>query len=88
MDNSDTAKSRTGYIFMFANCPTIWVSKLQTEIALSSTEAEYIALSTATWEVVPLLNLMRKVKDHGIPNDVEQASFHCMIFEDIALAIE
>lgn len=31
---------------------------------------------------------MKKVKEHGLPNDVEQASFHCMIFEDIALAIE
>jgi hypothetical protein len=38
-------KSRTGYCLTLANCPLIWVSKLQTEIALSTTEAEYIALS-------------------------------------------
>ena len=30
---------------MYANCPTLWVSHLQTEIALSTTETEYIALS-------------------------------------------
>ena len=30
---------------MYAGCPIHWVSKLQTEIALSTAEAEYIALS-------------------------------------------
>jgi hypothetical protein len=87
-DNPDTARSRTGYVFMFANCPIIWMSRLQTEIALFSTEAEYIALSTATREVVPLLQLMKEAKQHGMPIHVEQASFHCRIFEDNAGAIE
>jgi hypothetical protein len=40
-----TAKTRTGYIILYAGCPIIWASKLQTEVALSSTEVEYIALS-------------------------------------------
>jgi hypothetical protein len=35
-----TAKSRTGYVITHAGCPVVWHSKLQTEIALSSTEAE------------------------------------------------
>ena len=30
---------------MFGGCPSLWVSRLPTEIALSTTEAEYIALS-------------------------------------------
>jgi hypothetical protein len=30
---------------MFAGCLLVWVSKLQTEVALSTMEAEYIALS-------------------------------------------
>jgi hypothetical protein len=42
-----SVKSRTGYIITFANCPVLWSSKLQTEIALSTTEAEYIALLQA-----------------------------------------
>jgi hypothetical protein len=37
-----SVKSRTGYVIMFANCPLLWASKLQTEVALSTTEAEYI----------------------------------------------
>jgi len=46
MDGPSTARSTTGFVFSFAQCPVIWGSKLQTEIALSSTEAEYIALSS------------------------------------------
>ena len=38
-DDPISVKSRTGYIIAFANCPSLWVSKLQTEIALSTTEA-------------------------------------------------
>jgi hypothetical protein len=43
--------SHTGYVIMYANCPIFWASKLQTEIALSTAEAEYIALSQALREV-------------------------------------
>ncbi len=44
-ENADNVLSRTGYILMYADCPILWVSCLQTEIALSTAEAEYIALS-------------------------------------------
>jgi hypothetical protein len=46
-DNIDTAQSRTGYIIIYAGCPIVWKSKLQTQIALSTTEAEFMALSAA-----------------------------------------
>jgi len=39
-----TAKSRTGYIIKYAGYPIMWASKMQTETALSTTEAEFIAL--------------------------------------------
>jgi hypothetical protein len=57
IDNPDTAHSRTGYVLSYAKCPLVWASKLQTEIASSSTEAEYIVLSTAAREVIPMLAL-------------------------------
>jgi hypothetical protein len=41
----DSCLSRTGLIIVLAGVLIHWSSKLQTEIALSSTEAEYIALS-------------------------------------------
>ncbi len=83
-----TAKSRTGYVIMFAGCPLIWASKLQTEIALSSTEAEYIALSTATREIIPLMDFLKEAIGKGIPVDVHDAAIHCKIFEDNSGAIE
>ena len=50
--------SRTGYVIMFTGCPIVWVSKLQTKVALSTTEAEYIALSQAMRDLIPLLGLL------------------------------
>ena len=43
----DTAKPRSAYYIMFNGCLVFWSSKLQTEIALRTTEAEYICLSQA-----------------------------------------
>ena len=40
-----SALSGTGCVIKFANCPVCWVSKLQTEVALIATEAEYAYLS-------------------------------------------
>ena len=58
--------SRTGYIITYCNCPIHWVSKLQTEIALSTTESEYIALSMATTNLLPLRRLLQEIHQHGI----------------------
>ena len=45
-DSSDAGDvmSQTGMVIMYAKCPIYWCSSLQTEIALSTAEAEYIAL--------------------------------------------
>jgi hypothetical protein len=88
MNDATTAKSRIGYLLQYAGCPIIWASKLQTEIALSSTEAEYIALSTAMREVIPLLRLMKEAKEHGVPINVQQSHIHCKVFEDNSGALE
>ena len=40
-----SVKSRTGLLMSFGGVPIFWSSKLQTEIALSTLEAEYITLS-------------------------------------------
>ena len=46
--------------------PSIWQSKLQTTIALSTTEAEYVALSTAMQDVIYFMNLIDEMKNFGI----------------------
>ena len=53
--DANNVMSRTGFVIMYANCPIHWASRLQTEIALSTAEAEYIALSSALREVIPLM---------------------------------
>ncbi len=60
--NADNVYLRTGYVICYAGCPVFWQSKLQTEIALSTAEAEYIALSQALRETIPMTNLMREMK--------------------------
>lgn len=46
-----TAKSTSGLLIQIAESPIVWRSVLQKEIVLSSTEAEYLALTEATREV-------------------------------------
>ncbi len=50
-------RSWTGYVITMANCPILWSSKLQTEIALSTMEAEYVALSTSCKDLFPIIDL-------------------------------
>ena len=56
-----SVKSRTGFVLCLAGCPIIWMSKLQSDIALSTMEAEYNALSMALKELLPLKRLVETV---------------------------
>ncbi|KAL7483237.1 hypothetical protein ACHAW6_008887 [Cyclotella cf. meneghiniana] len=42
-----TAISMSCWFILYANCPVIWCSKLHSQMALSTTKAEYIVLSQA-----------------------------------------
>ena len=55
--NQDDCKSTSGYVFMVAGGAITWRSKKQTTVALSSTEAEYVALAEAAREACWLRNL-------------------------------
>jgi hypothetical protein len=87
-DNPTMAKSRTGYFITFANCPLVWASKLQTEIALSTTEAEYIALSTAMREILPMLTMAKEASKRGLITKISTPFIHCKLFEDNQGAVE
>ena len=86
--NWDSARSRHGYIILFNNVPIIWKSQLQSEIALSTTEAEYTVLSYSLREAIPIMNLLREVKSRGFNINDEKAKVHCKVFEDNSGAIE
>ena len=79
--------SRTGYMILYAGCPIIWCSKLQTEIALSTTESEYIALSNSLRDVIPLINLLQELR-FVIPHQEALPNVHCTVFEDNKGCIE
>ena len=53
-----SVKSRTGVILNFGGVPIHWSSKLQSEIALSTLEAKYIALSQGMRELVSARRLV------------------------------
>ncbi|XP_047100986.1 secreted RxLR effector protein 161-like [Schistocerca piceifrons] len=53
--------STTGYIFKLAGPAVSWTSKRQQTVALSTTEAEYMALSAAAQELVYLQGLLREL---------------------------
>ena len=54
-------KSRTGFVITVANCPVMWVSKLQTEVALSTLHAEYVALSQSLRDLLPFKELVKEM---------------------------
>ena len=49
------------YVILYAGAPILWVSKLQTEIALSTTEVEYIALSHSMRDLIPTKTLLHEL---------------------------
>jgi hypothetical protein len=80
-DDADNVMSRTAFVIFYADCPVFWVSKLQTEIALSTAEAEYIALSSALREVIPLMTLLGEIRDI-FPILVDTPKIQCSVWED------
>jgi hypothetical protein len=84
----DTARSRTGFVISYAGCPIIWISRLQSKIALSTIESEYLAISAATREVLPLLELAAEMSENGCGFKNQAPRMFCRVFEDNSGAIE
>ena len=83
-----TAKSRTGFYLGYAGCPIYWTSRLQTLVALSTTEAEYVALSTALREAIPLMGVINEIAERGMMAPPTTTKVHCTVFEDNSGAVE
>jgi hypothetical protein len=83
-----TARSRSGYVIVYAGRPIVWASKLQTQIALLTTEAEYIALSTALRDTILLMNLVQELQGNGFDYSAIKPTIHCKVFEDNSGALE
>ena len=77
----DSRKSTSGYVFMINNVPVSWRSKLQSCVALSTAEAEYMSLASAAQEAVWIQRLLLEIcqqKDGVVPT---------IIYEDNQSAI-
>ena len=48
----DRRRSLTGYVFTLSECAVSWKATLQSTVALSTTEAEYMALTEAAKEAI------------------------------------
>jgi hypothetical protein len=64
--DKESRRSISGYIIFLMDCPVLWKSKQQVSVTLSSSEAEYVALSEAAKEIKfisqALVSLGMKVK--------------------------
>ncbi len=84
-----TTKSQSGWIIFYAGCPVSWASKLQLQIALSTTKAEYIAMSQALRDVIPIMNLLQEMRERNFKVIcIKPYVYHCKVLEDNAGALE
>ena len=81
-------KVKNGYILTFAGCPVLWASKLQTQIALSTTDAEYIALSQSLRATIQVMELLKELKREGFSTYSSSPTVYCKAFEDNSGALE
>jgi len=62
----ETRRSTTGFTFIFCGAAVSWGSKLQKTVALSTMEAEYMALREASKEAVWLNKLVQSEASQGL----------------------
>jgi len=88
VEDANTARSRHGFLISYAGCPLMWKSKMQPEIALSSTESEVICLSEVLRSVIPLMDLVKELKGQGFPITELIPKIFCKVYEDNSGALE
>jgi hypothetical protein len=75
--DTESRKSTGGYVFLLCGAAVSWKSKKQSTISLSSTEAEYVALSEATKEAMWLKRLLREIETRNVQKEtVNLAEYH------------
>jgi hypothetical protein len=85
-DDPTCVKSRTGYVITVADCPVLWQSKLQSETALSTMEAEIIALAHSCRELLPIMDMVKALSNaFGLPDP--STTMNVSIHEDNAGAL-
>ncbi|XP_076881039.1 secreted RxLR effector protein 161-like [Bidens hawaiensis] len=65
--DQDDGRSTTGHVFYLGSSPITWCSQKQHTVALSSCEAEYMAVSAAACQAVWLRELISELFDKETP---------------------
>ena len=88
-ESDDTALIyyRTGYIIKYKNSLILRASKLQSKISLYTTEAEDIALSQATREIIPIMEHPEKL-EKTLHIESKRQSVKCKVIENNSGAIK
>ena len=77
-----SVKSRTGLVITLGACTITWVSKLQTLIALGMLEVEYITLSIAMRDLLPMQDMLKDVAQELKLDIKDVPNIKSMIFKD------
>ena len=68
----DTKRSTSGYIFTMAGGPVTWSSKRQATVALSTVEAEYVAMSRCAQQMMWMQAWLDEVTiEHDMPGVIK-----------------
>ena len=69
MINGMTAKVQLGQLITYTGCPISWALRVQTEVAVFTTENKHFSLSSALQEIIPMMSLVQEFKeryDNGV----------------------
>ncbi len=80
--DSNSVRSRTGYIVILSGWPIIWKSQLQTHLSQSTLEAEYTALSASLRVFLPLQRLIEEMVGKTKATPIEDTRLFSTVFED------
>ena len=68
----DTRRSTSGYVFTMAGGAVSWSSKRQATVALSTVEAEYVAMSRCAQQMVWMQSWLDEVElEHNLPGIIK-----------------
>ena len=76
--DSATARSTTGYAFILNGAAVSWKSKLQSVVARSTAEAEYMALCETLKEAVYLQQLLEEIGLKALPVTIYEDNQPCI----------
>lgn len=65
-NNATDRKSFSGFVLKFNNNVTLWKTKKQRTVSLSSAEAEYVALSQCVCECIFIGQLLNEILDYNL----------------------